>query len=61
MKGWVTWVVAGLAAAYGVGGFVVGLHSQDKMIEMLLYAGGLVGFGRKLDRVGDAVPKATGE
>jgi hypothetical protein len=50
MKGWVTWCVAGLTAAYAVAGYAFGLHGADKMADLLIVAGGLVGIGRKLDR-----------
>jgi len=42
--------VAGLTAAYAVAGYAFGLHEADKMSELLLVAGGLIGLGRKLDR-----------
>jgi hypothetical protein len=50
MKGWVTWIVAGGTAVYAVGGYLLDLHSTDEMVRLLLYAGGLIGLGRKLDK-----------
>jgi hypothetical protein len=53
MKGWVTWAVAGGTTIYAVGGYLLNLHTSDEMVRLLLYAGGLIGFGRKLDRIAE--------
>jgi hypothetical protein len=50
MKGWVTWIVAGGTTVYAVGGYFLNLHTADEMVRLLLYAGGLIGLGRKLDK-----------
>lgn len=50
MKGWVTWASAAGLVIYGVGGYFIGLHESDKMLESILAAGALIGVGRKLDR-----------
>ncbi len=43
MSGMKTYVVAALTALYGVGGYVLGLHGADVMLQCLLAAAGLAG------------------
>jgi hypothetical protein len=61
IKGWMTLASAAGMVIYGVAGYVAGLHGADTMSTLILSAMGLLGIGRKLDKVVDAVPKATGE
>lgn len=43
MAGYKTYLVALATAAYGVGGYLLGLHGADVMLQCLLAAGGLAG------------------
>lgn len=54
IKGWVTLAAAAGMIVYGVAGYVGGLHGADTMSTLILSAMGLLGIGRKLDKVVDA-------
>lgn len=41
--GWKTYTAAAIMAVYGVGGYLLGLHSVDQMVTMLTTAAGLAG------------------
>lgn len=51
MKGWKTWTAAGVSVAYGIGGFLAGLHDQAVMMSFVIGGLGMIGLGHKLDKV----------
>ena len=45
-----TYIVASLTAFYAVLGVVLGYHDIEKMYELLIIAGGMVGFRSALNK-----------
>lgn len=50
MGGWKTWVAAGLSVAYGIGGWVTGMHHADVAMGFITAGFGMVGIGHKLEK-----------
>ena len=51
MKGWKTWLAAILMIAWGVGGWVAGIHTPDIAIGFVTAGLAAIGIGHKIDRI----------
>ena len=58
MKGYVTWVGIAVSLIYGVGGYFAGLHGMDTMMGFVTGSVGMLGIGRKVEKVGKATEEA---
>ena len=61
--GWKTYVAGGLLMAWGVGGLLLGKHSQDQAMEYVGEGLAIIGIGHKLDKIRHAasgIPNAPG-
>ncbi len=56
--GWKTKLAAFSCIAYGIGGLYLETHGMDRMIELLIYAMGMLGLGHKIERAGAAYEEA---
>lgn len=53
MKGWKTWTAAGLAVAYGLVGWLAGVHDVEVGMGFLVGGLGMVGLGHKVSVLTD--------
>lgn len=51
MKGWKTWLAAGVSVIYGIGGWVGGLHDFDAAVKLVVTGLALVGIGHKIEKI----------
>jgi hypothetical protein len=58
MKGWKTWVAVLLAFAYGIGGYLLGLHSGDQAFYYINLGIGFLGIGHKVEKAQKAQKEA---
>ena len=58
MKGFVTWLGIAVSLIYGVGGYFAGLHDMDVMMGFVTGSVGMLGIGRKVEKVGKANEEA---
>jgi hypothetical protein len=61
--GWKTYVAGGLLIAWGVGGLLMGKHTQDQAMEYVGEGLAVIGIGHKLDKIRHApsgIPNANG-
>jgi hypothetical protein len=54
MKGTITWLGIAVSLIYGVGGYFAGLHGMDVMMGFVTGSVGMLGLGRKVEKVGKA-------
>lgn len=52
MTGWKTWLGAGVSIAYGVGGYLLGLHDHDAAVAFVVSGIGMTGIGHKIEKLG---------
>jgi hypothetical protein len=58
MKGFITWLGIAVSLIYGVGGYYAGLHDMDVMMGFITGSVGMLGIGRKIEKVGKANEEA---
>ena len=58
MKGKITWLGIAISLIYGVGGYFAGLHDMDVMMGFVTGSVGMLGIGRKVEKVGKANEEA---
>jgi hypothetical protein len=51
MKGWKTWLAAGVSILYGVGGYFGGIHGADVMMTFIVAGIGMIGIGHKIEKI----------
>ena len=51
VNGYKTYLVAAAIVVYAIGGFALGLHSQDRVIELFLQSFALVGLRHGISKV----------
>ena len=54
MKGTITWVGIAISLIYGIGGYFTQLHGMDVMMGFVTGSVGMLGLGRKVEKVGKA-------
>ena len=59
MGGWKTWAAAISSIAWGVGGFVAGLHDADAAMAFISGGLGMVGIGHKVEKLGGVFNPGT--
>lgn len=61
MSGWKTWAAALLSVAYGVVGWLAGVHDLEVAMGFVVAGGGLVGLGHKVEKAAAPDPEVTAE
>ena len=51
IDGYKTYLTAAAIGVYAIGGFAMGLHSQDRVIELFLQASALIGLRHGISKV----------
>ena len=54
MKGFITWLGIAVSLIYGIGGYFAQLHGMDVMMGFVTGSVGMLGIGRKVEKVGKA-------
>lgn len=60
MTGWKTWAAAIGSAAWGIGGYLGGVHDLDVAVGFVTGGLSLVGIGHKLEKIGDLFGSGKG-
>ncbi len=58
MKGIITWLGIAVSLIYGIGGYFAELHNMDAMMGFVTASVGMLGIGRKVEKVGKANEEA---